>query len=77
MRPRKGDFMNGLIFFLIPVGLAATTIILAVGIYSLVRGGAFAKENANKLMRLRVIAQAATIALIALLLLLSGAGSGG
>ncbi len=77
MSSRKGDFMNGFIFFLIPVGLAATTVILAVGIYSLVRGGAFAKENANKLMRLRVFAQAATIALIALFLLLSGRGPGG
>lgn len=69
--------MDGLVFFLIPIGLAATAIILAVGIYSLARGGAFAKENANKLMRLRVAAQAVTIALIALFLILIGKGPGG
>lgn len=69
--------MDGLVFFLIPVGLAATAIILAVGIYSLARGGAFAKENSNKLMRLRVAAQAVTIALIALFLILIGKGPGG
>lgn len=68
--------MDGLVFFLIPIGLVATAIILAVGIYSLARGGAFAKENSNKLMRLRVAAQAVTIALIALFLVLIGKGPG-
>lgn len=66
--------MSGLVFFLIPIGLAATAIILGVGIYSLARGGAFAKENANKLMRLRVMAQAVTIALMMLFLWLVGQG---
>lgn len=60
--------MSGLVFFLIPIGLAATAIILGVGIYSLAKGGAFAKENSNKLMRLRVMAQAVTIALMMLFL---------
>lgn len=60
--------MSGLVFFLIPIGLAATAIILGVGIYSLAKGGAFAKENSNKLMRLRVIAQAVTIGLMMLFL---------
>lgn len=77
MQAQKDRFMDGLVFFLIPIGLAATAIILAVGIYSLARGGAFAKENANKLMRLRVAAQAVTIALIALFLILIGKGPGG
>ncbi len=60
--------MSGLVFFLIPIGLAATAIILGVGIYSLAKGGAFAKENSNKLMRLRVMAQAVTIGLMMLFL---------
>lgn len=64
--------MSGFIFFLIPFALAATAIVLGVGIYSLARGGAFAKENGNKLMRLRVIAQAVAIALMMLFLLLAG-----
>lgn len=66
--------MSGFIFFLIPIGLAATLIILGVGIYSLAKGGAFAKENSNKLMRLRVAAQAITIGLMMLFLFLIGAG---
>ena len=66
--------MSGLLFFLIPIALAATAIILGVGIYSLAKGGAFAKENGNKLMRLRVAAQAIAIALMMLFLWLSGKG---
>jgi hypothetical protein len=68
--------MSGVVFFLIPLGLAATAIILAIGIYSLAKGGAFAKENSNKLMRLRIMAQAITIALMLLFLLLVGRGPG-
>ena len=66
--------MSGLVYFLIPVGLAATALVLGIGIYSLAKGGAFAKENANKLMRLRVMAQAVTIVLILLFLVLIGRG---
>ena len=64
--------MSGFIFFLIPIGLAATAIILGLGIYSLAKGGTFAKENGNKLMRLRVAAQAVTIALMLIFLWLAG-----
>ncbi|MEM9619815.1 MAG: twin transmembrane helix small protein [Pseudomonadota bacterium] len=66
--------MSSFIFFLIPVGLAATALILGVGIYSLAKGGTFAKENSNKLMRLRVAAQAVTIGLMMLFLFLVGSG---
>lgn len=66
--------MSGFIFFLIPIGLAATAIVLGIGIFSLAKGGAFAKENSNKLMRLRVAAQAVTIALMMLFLWLIGSG---
>jgi len=66
--------MSGFIFFLIPIGLAATLIVLGIGIFSLAKGGAFAKENSNKLMRLRVAAQAVTIALMMLFLWLVGSG---
>ena len=67
-------FMTGIFFFLIPLALAATVIILGVGIYSLAKGGAFAKENSNKLMRLRVAAQAIAVGLMMLFLWLSGKG---
>ena len=68
--------MDKLVYFLIPLGLAATLIILGVGIYSLAKGGTFAKENSNKLMRLRVLAQGVTIALMLLFLFLIGRGPG-
>jgi len=66
--------MSGFVFFLIPIGLAATLIILGAGIFSLAKGGAFAKENANKLMRLRVLAQAVTVAIMMVFLWLAGRG---
>ncbi len=66
--------MDAFVYFLIPIGLLATALILGVGLYSLAKGGAFAKENSNKLMRLRVMAQAATIALMMLFLFLVGKG---
>lgn len=68
--------MNSFVFFLIPVALAATAIILGVGLYSLAKGGAFAKANSNKLMRLRVLAQGVAIALMVIFLLLIGKGPG-
>ena len=66
--------MDAFVFFLIPIGLAATLLILGVGIYSLAKGGTFAKENSNKLMRWRVMAQGVTIALMMLFLWLVGKG---
>jgi len=51
---------------LLYIALAAVTVILAVGIFSLMRGGKFAASNSNKLMRLRVLFQ-----FIAVLLLLA------
>jgi hypothetical protein len=50
--------------FLIPASLAAVTIILALGIYALYRGGDFGRSYSNKLMRLRVMAQAIAIAVL-------------
>lgn len=69
--------MSNLIFFLIPIALAATAIILGVGIYSLAKGGSFAKANSNKLMRWRVMAQGIAIALMAVFLIAIGKGPGG
>ncbi|WOI52093.1 twin transmembrane helix small protein [Parvularcula sp. LCG005] len=54
------------LYFLIPVALLATAIILGVGIYSLAKGGDFAKANSNKLMRMRVTAQAIAIVILML-----------
>ena len=69
--------MSSIFFFLIPIGLLATAAILAVGIYSLAKGGEFSKQHSNKLMRMRVTAQALTIGAMVLFLLLIGKGPGG
>jgi hypothetical protein len=50
--------------FLIPAALAAVTLVLALGIYALFRGGDFGRSWSNKLMRLRVVAQATAIAVL-------------
>lgn len=68
--------MDKMVYFLIPVGLAVTLIILAIGIYSLAKGGTFAKENSNKLMRLRVLSQGVTVVLMLVFLMLIGRGPG-
>ena len=59
-----------LLYFLIPLAMLATVVALGFGIYSLAKGGDFAKEHSNKLMRLRVIFQGVALALIALLVLI-------
>jgi hypothetical protein len=50
--------------YLIPAALIAVVIVLALGIYALFRGGDFGRSYSNKLMRLRVVAQAIAIAVL-------------
>jgi hypothetical protein len=50
--------------FLIPAALVAVTLVLAMGIYALFRGGDFGRSYSNKLMRLRVLMQAVAIAVL-------------
>ena len=50
--------------YLIPAALMAVTLVLALGIYALFRGGDFGRSYSNKLMRLRVLAQAVAIAVL-------------
>lgn len=64
--------ITALQYFLIPIAILATTGFLAVGIYSLARGGEFSAKNSNKLMRMRVAGQAIAIALLLLLVFLLG-----
>lgn len=61
---------NVLLYLLIPLGMLVTTVVLGIGIYSLAKGGKFAKDHSNRLMRLRVMAQGITIALLALFVFL-------
>lgn len=49
---------------LILAAIAAVAITLGFGIYSLYRGGDFARSHSNKLMRLRVALQTLAIVLL-------------
>lgn len=49
-------------------------VILMVGIGGFATGGEFNRKYANKIMRLRIIAQAVAVALILLVVLFSGGG---
>lgn len=49
---------------LILVAVAAVAVVLGFGIYSLFRGGAYARSNSNRLMRLRVMLQATAVVLL-------------
>jgi len=62
----------GNIIVLIAILLVAA--ILGVGLYSLFRGGDFARSNSNKLMRLRIVAQLAAIIVILAVLYFTGRG---
>lgn len=46
------------------IALAAVATTLAFGIYSLYRGGDFARSYSNKLMRLRVLLQFITVLIL-------------
>ena len=49
---------------LILTAIAAVTITLGFGVYTLYRGGDFARTNSNKLMRLRIVLQAVAVLLL-------------
>lgn len=56
--------MATLFNILIPLALLAVFATLCVGLYSLFRGGDFARSNSNKLMRLRVLLQFVAVLLL-------------
>jgi hypothetical protein len=58
--------MRDIFTLLIPLALAAVAITLGFGIYSLMRGGEYARSHSNKLMRLRVVLQFTAIVILAL-----------
>lgn len=57
---------NDPLFMLAAAASFAVLVILMIGIGGFARGGDFNKRNANKLMRLRIAAQAVAIGLILL-----------
>ncbi len=56
--------MGNVFNILILLAIAAVAIVLGFGIYSLFRGGDYARSNSNKLMRLRVMVQATAVVLL-------------
>ena len=56
--------MQSVFDILIPLALLAVLITLCVGLYSLFRGGDFARSHSNKLMRLRVLLQFVAVLLL-------------
>ena len=57
---------------LILIACAAVAATLGVGVYSLYRGGAFARNWSNKLMRLRIALQFTAVLLIVVAAIASG-----
>ncbi|ADK99347.1 hypothetical protein MMB232_00033 [Brevundimonas subvibrioides] len=49
---------------LILLAILAVAVVLGFGIYSLFRGGDYARSNSNRLMRLRVVLQATAVVLL-------------
>ena len=65
--------LEGKILVAVATGIVA--IVLGVGLYSLYRGGDFARTYSNKIMRLRIVAQ--LIAIIVIMAVLYFWGRGG
>lgn len=53
-----------ILVILVILAILAVAVTLGFGIYSLFRGGDYARTNSNKLMRLRVVLQATAIVLL-------------
>ncbi len=64
--------MSGFFTILVIIAMVATLAVVIVGVVSMARGGAFNKRNANKLMRLRVILQAAALLCFVIAMLFIG-----
>lgn len=56
--------MENVFTILILLAIAAVAVTLGFGIYSLYRGGDYARSHSNKLMRLRVVLQAVAVVLL-------------
>ncbi len=56
--------MSSFLGALVIAALIATAGVLAVGLFSMVRGGEFNRRHGNQLMRARVITQGVTLLLV-------------
>ena len=62
---------------LVGVATVAVALVLVVGLYSLYRGGDFARSYSNRIMRLRIAAQFIAIVIIMSVLYFWGRGPSG
>ncbi len=62
------------LFIVIVLSMAAVAIILMIGIGGFGRGGEFNRKYANKLMRMRIMAQFVAVVLILLFVWIAGGG---
>ncbi len=58
--------MSGSLTILIVVALAAVLVALGLGVFSMLKGGEFAKRHGNRLMQIRVVLQITAVVLIGL-----------
>lgn len=63
--------MSQTLAILVAIAVAATLGALALGLFSMARGGEFAARNSNRFMRVRVVLQFVAIVLIAVAFLFS------
>ena len=66
--------MSGLFVVFMVLAMVATLAVLVVGIIGMASGGDFNRRYANKLMRARVVLQAAALLLFAIVLFFVGKG---
>lgn len=62
--------MAGIMNIVIILALAATALVLTVGLFSMMKGGTFDARYGNRLMRLRVLMQGIAVVLVAAAMLL-------
>lgn len=66
--------MAGSVYLLILLAMAATVVVLMIGIGGFAKGGEFNKKYGNLMMRLRILFQAIAVVLILLFVFLVGRG---
>jgi preprotein translocase subunit SecG len=62
------------LFIVAAIACLAVVVVLLVGVGSFARGGEFNRKNANKIMRLRLLAQFIAVILIVAFVYFSGKG---
>lgn len=66
--------MNDPLFIVVVLAMATVAIIMLIGIGGFGRGGDFNRKHANKIMRMRIIAQFVAVVLILLFVYIRGQG---